>query len=184
MSSKQTATPTSNTRDDATVELPDVLQFMQLLWAVVHGVERRSKRMSSEIGITGPQRLVLRVAGLFPGLSAGDLATILHVHPSTLTGVLQRLVEQRLLVRLDDPRDRRKAVLKLTGRGRRVNAKRHGTVESAVAEALQAVSPRDRAATTRVLERLATHLGHADVDSRRTPGGHRERRMKGSTAGG
>ena len=185
MSSKQTASLTSNTHDTATAELPDVLQFMQLLWAVVHGVERRSKRMSGEIGITGPQRLVLRVAGLFPGLSAGDLATILHVHPSTLTGVLLRLVEQRLLVRLDDPRDRRKAVLRLTARGRRVNAKRHGTVESAVAEALEAVNPRDRAATTRVLARLATHLSHADVDSRRTPGGYRrERRTKGSIARG
>ena len=31
--------------------LPDVLQFMQLLWAVVHGVERTSKRMTGEIGV-------------------------------------------------------------------------------------------------------------------------------------
>src|SRR5687767_8673383 len=138
------ATLTSDGRGRATAELPDVLTFMQLLWAVVHGVGKRSKRMSGEIGVTGPQRLALRVAGLYPGLSAGDLATILHVHPSTLTGVLQRLVDQRLLVRLDDPRDRRRAVLKLTARGRRVNATGHGTVESAVAEALEMVSPRDR----------------------------------------
>ena len=172
------ATITSDTHEGATAELPDVLQFMQLLWAVVHGVERRSKRMSGEIGVTGPQRLVLRVAGLFPGLSAGDLATILHVHPSTLTGVLQRLVNQRLLVRLDDPRDRRRAVLKLTARGRRVNTTGHGTVESAVAEALEAVSPRDRAATRRVLERLASHLGSSDSDSRRTSGRHRRGRRE------
>ena len=185
LSSKYTATITSGTQNSATVVLPDVLQFMQLLWAVVHGMERRSKRMSGAIGITGPQRLVLRVAGLSPGLSAGDLATILHVHPSTLTGVLQRLVDQRLLVRLNDPHDRRKAVLTLTAHGRRVNAKGHGTVESAVAEALEAISPRDRAATTRVLERLATHLDQADPDSRRTPGGHRRnRRTNRSTAGG
>ena len=62
--------------------------------------------MTGEIGVTGPQRLVMRVAGLYPGLSAGDLAAILHVHPSTLTGVLRRLVIQRLLVRQHDPRDR------------------------------------------------------------------------------
>jgi DNA-binding MarR family transcriptional regulator len=66
---------------------------MQLLWAVVHELEITSKRMTGEIGVTGPQRLVLRVVGLFPGLSAGELATILHLHPSTLTGVLQRLVQ-------------------------------------------------------------------------------------------
>ena len=46
--------------------LPDVLAFMQLLWGVVHGLEKVSKRMSAEIGVTGPQRLALRVIGLFP----------------------------------------------------------------------------------------------------------------------
>jgi DNA-binding MarR family transcriptional regulator len=105
---------TSSPESSALTELPDVLQFMQLLWAVVHALERTSKRMSGEIGVTGPQRLVLRVVGLSPGLSAGDLAAVLHVHPSTLTGVLQRLVSQRLLARSDDPRDRRRAILRLT----------------------------------------------------------------------
>ena len=33
--------------------LPDVLQFMRLLWAVVHGLERTSKRMSGAMGVTG-----------------------------------------------------------------------------------------------------------------------------------
>lgn len=139
-------------------DLPDALQFMQLLWAVVHGLGRTSKRMSSQIGVTGPQRLVLRVAGLSPGLSAGDLSAILHVHPSTLTGVLQRLVAQRLLARVHDPRDRRRAVLHLTPRGALANRASAGTVEFAVADALKGISDRDRAAARRVLARLAARL--------------------------
>lgn len=131
---------------------------MQLLWAVAHGLERSSKRMSVALGVTGPQRLVLRVVGLFPGLSAGDLAAIMHVHPSTLTGVLQRLTSHDLLSRVEDPRDRRRAILRLTRRGTRVNAVRIGTVEAAVAEALGGVSRPDRAATKRVLQRLSLHL--------------------------
>jgi DNA-binding MarR family transcriptional regulator len=141
--------------------LPDVLQFMQLLWAVVHGLERTSKRTTGEIGVTGPQRLVLRLVGLFPGLSAGDLAAILHVHPSTLTGVLHRLVAQRLVARMGDRRDRRRAVLRLTSRGARANAVTNGTVEATVAEALEGLSLRDRSATMRVLARLASHLAQS-----------------------
>jgi MarR family transcriptional regulator, organic hydroperoxide resistance regulator len=141
--------------DTARPGLPDVLQFMQLLWAMVHGLDRTSKRMAGEIGVTGPQRLVLRVVGLFPDLSAGDLAAILHLHASTLTGVLQRLVSQRLLDRVDHPADRRRAMLRLTRRGVRANAVRHGTVEAAIARALNGVSAADRAATKRVLERIA-----------------------------
>ena len=152
-------TPRTSTADSAR-ELPDVLQFMQLLWAVVHGLQSTSKRMTAEIGVTGPQRLVLRVVGLFPGLSPGQLAAELHVHPSTLTGVIQRLVAQRLLARAADPGDRRRAVLRLTARGARVNAVREGTVEAGIAAALASVSRADRAATRRVLERLAGHLGN------------------------
>lgn len=138
--------------------MPDVLQFMRLLWAVAHGLAMTSKRMASDIGVTGPQRLALRVIGLFPRISAGDLASILHVHPSTLTGVLQRLAARGLLRRVDDPRDRRRAVLGLTARGARLNVARRGTVESVVAEALDGVSARDRKTTRLVLERLARHL--------------------------
>jgi MarR family transcriptional regulator, organic hydroperoxide resistance regulator len=154
---------------DTTGQLPDVLQFMQLLWAVVHGLERTSKRMTGEVGVTGPQRLVLRVVGLRPGLSAGDLASILRVHASTLTGVLQRLAAQGLVQRIADPRDRRRAVLRLTARGRRANAIMPGTVESAVSTALAGVSTRDRAATRRVLEQLAECLVQPSASAEPTP---------------
>jgi DNA-binding MarR family transcriptional regulator len=163
----------------AAADLPDVLQFMRLLWAVVHGLERASKRMTGEIGVTGPQRLVLRVVGLFPGTSAGDLAAVLHVHPSTLTGVLRRLVGQRLLVRSDDPGDRRRAVLRLTRRGARVNAMRRHTVEAAIARALEAISDRDGLAAKRVLEQLAAHLEPAATPRPARRSAHRTRRDRG-----
>ena len=137
-----------------------MLRFLELLWAVVHGLERTSKRMSRDLGVTGPQRLVLRIVGLFPGLSAGDLARILHVHASTLTGVLQRLETQRLLQRVEHPDDRRRVILRLTKLGMRVNQVRTGTVESAVAAALAEVSERDRVVASRMLERITRHLEH------------------------
>ena len=50
----------TTTRDKASGSasnaLPDVLQFMQLLWAVVHGFERTSKRMSGEMGVGARDR--------------------------------------------------------------------------------------------------------------------------------
>ena len=164
----------------APLALPAVLDFMQLLWAVVHGLERSSKGMAAELGVTGPQRLVLRVVGLFPGVSAGDLAAVLHVHPSTLTGVLQRLVAQRMLVRVAAPGDRRRAVLRLAPRGARVNAKQRGTIEAAVAAALAQAGPADRLAARRVLQRLAEHLGAnaADLTARAQA---RHARRRGAT---
>jgi DNA-binding MarR family transcriptional regulator len=63
--------------------------------------------MEAAHGVTGPQRLVLRMVGRFPGIAAGRLSEILHVHPSTLTGILKRLEARELLQRKADPRDAR-----------------------------------------------------------------------------
>ncbi|MBI4265811.1 MAG: winged helix-turn-helix transcriptional regulator [Acidobacteria bacterium] len=141
---------------------------MRLLWAMVHALQKASKRMGAELGVTGPQRLVLRVVGLFPGVSAGRLAAILHVHPSTLTGVLQRLVRQRLLIRSADRADRRRAVLALTTRGARLNAANRRTVEARVGLALKRVGARDRAITRLVLEEITRHLDGPAAPARRT----------------
>jgi DNA-binding MarR family transcriptional regulator len=148
-----------NRVSEASPALPDVLEFMQILWAVVHGLERSSKGMAADLGVTGPQRLVIRVVGLFPGVSAGELAKVLHVHPSTLTGVLQRLVSQRMVRRIANPADRRRAVLRLAPRGKRINARRRGTIEAAVAAALAQSPPADRRAARRLLQRVADRLG-------------------------
>jgi DNA-binding MarR family transcriptional regulator len=138
--------------------LPEVLEFMQLLWRVVHALEQRSKRMAAATGITGPQRLVVRLVGLYPGISATGLATLLHVHPSTVTGVLRRLEQQGLLAREPDQDDRRRAVLTLSASGRRVNRMRSGTAEASVGEALLQLSGRDRACARRVLDVIASRL--------------------------
>ena len=144
--------------DPRAEDLGDVLQFMRVLWALVHALQRASKRMEQHTGVTGPQRLVLRVVGLFPGVSPGHLAQLLHVHPSTLTGVLHRLVSRRLLVRTTAAGDRRRAVLTLTPAGARLNRLRTGTVETAVTKSLRTLGSSERAAAQLALASLAAEL--------------------------
>jgi DNA-binding MarR family transcriptional regulator len=140
------------------LHLPDVLAFMQVLWRVVHAAEQVSKRLAVEQGVTGPQRLVLRVLGLSPGMSAGALAATLHLHPSTLTGVLRRLEGRGLVSRAADAADRRRAVLRLTAKGRRLNALRRGTVEAAIRDALADLTARERASGQQALARIADRM--------------------------
>lgn len=152
-----------------------MLQFMRLLWAIDHGLERVSKRMTSQLGVTGPQRLVLRVVSLSPGLSAGQLAAILHLHPSTLTGILRRLVNEGLLARHEHRNDRRRAVLRVTRSGRNIAAPQEATVESVIAAVLRETPSRDREATRRVLERTAIALRTAAVEQSTRPNRARRR---------
>ncbi len=116
-----------------------VLEFMRLIWALDHGLQSLSKRMQSSFGLTGPQRVTLRVLGRRPGISAGTLAEILRLHPSTLTGILHRLERRELVHRTHDPRDRRRTRLELTPRGRKLDAPSTGTVEAVVARVLAGI---------------------------------------------
>src|SRR5262245_42577654 len=150
--------PLRHSDADATRQLDPVLDFMRLLWSIEHGLQRISKRMESERGITGPQRLVLRVVGRFPGLSASELAHIVRLHPSTITGILQRLEARGLLERARDPSDARRGRLR-----RRPKAVGHvrsarGTVESAVVAALDHVGAGNVRAARKVLTEVARRL--------------------------
>ncbi len=158
--------------DDARLR-NETLRFMQWLWAVDHGLQSLSKRMRTTVGVTGPQRLVVRLLGQSPGLSAGELATVLHLHRSTLTGVLRRLEQLRIVARATSPDDRRRAVLRLTARGRALDRDRTGTVESAVRAALQRASPASIATTAEVLSEVAAELRRTASD-----GGRRTRRTR------
>jgi len=117
--------------------LGPVLEFMRALWALDHALQSASKRMETRLGVTAPQRLVVRIVGRFPGISAGEVAEILHVHPSTLTGVLKRLEARGIVTRRADPKDARRALLALTARGRELDRLRSGTVEAVVRRVLQ-----------------------------------------------
>lgn len=131
---------------------------MQRMWELVHALEVRSKRMKRTLGVTGPQRLVLRVVGQQPGATASEIASILGLHPSTLTGVLARLETQGLLVRKVDTADRRRARFRLTPAGRRIDHERKGTVEAAVRRAMARAEPAMIAGTEALLALLADEL--------------------------
>lgn len=135
-----------------------VLEFIRLLWGVDHALQSTSKWMQARLGVTWPQRLSIRMIGCFPGISAGALAELLHIHPSTLTGILQRLTDRRLIRRAADPRDARRAFLWLTPRGRHIDRGRKGTVEAAVTRALVTVSARDLAVLRGTFDRLTLEL--------------------------
>jgi len=146
------------------------LQFMRLLWAVDHALQRASKRMARSLGVTGPQRLVIRIIGRSPGISAGLLAKTLHVHPSTLTGILARLEGQALVRRRHDSADGRRVLLSLTPKGRNLDVATSGTIEAAVARALRRVPANQVAIVRKFLSGLARALQETRPGSRRRAG--------------
>lgn len=144
--------------ESLTYPLAPALEFLQRLWQLNHALETLSGNMDRRLGVTAQQRLVIRCLGKYPGMRPGQLATLLHVDPGTISAALRRLEQKGLVERRRDPRDQRRASLGLTAKGRALDGAAPGTVEHAVERLLAQENGADIATTLRVLERLSVHL--------------------------
>ncbi len=145
---------------------PDkVLEFMRVLWALDHAMQERSKAMGTHLGVTSPQRLTLRLIDAQPGISSSEVAELLHLDPSTLTGVLQRLERSGMLTRARDADDGRRAKLRTTPRGKAMLGQHQHTVESVVRQALGAEKDKAIRKASAVIERLTAALVEAPPPS-------------------
>jgi transcriptional regulator, MarR family len=138
--------------------LGEALDFMKLLWRLDHALQTTSRRMAERVGVTGPQRLALRVVGRFPGITPGETAAVLRLHPSTVTVIVRGLERAGLVERSEDPADRRRTRLHATPTGRKVASSTGGTVEEAVRRTLARVPAGDLETAARVLSALASEL--------------------------
>jgi|SRR5688500_13720006 MarR family transcriptional regulator, organic hydroperoxide resistance regulator len=135
-----------------------VLEFIRAMWALDHELQRVSKRMVSRMGLTAPQRLAVRFIGREQGLTPSALADLLHVHPGTVTGIVQHLEAEGIITRARSTEDTRRLHLSLTAKGRVLDRRRRGTVEAAVRRTFAAVTADQLASAQSVITLLARHL--------------------------
>ncbi len=148
------------TRDSEAVLGPG-LDFLRELWALDHALQKLSKRMERTVGVSGPQRLALRLVARFPGLPAGRLARLLHLHPSTVSGLVKRLHDRGFIARSSDGPDRRRSQLRITPAGIELLSHPQATIESAVLAALREVPPRRIETALKVLATVSVSLASA-----------------------
>lgn len=77
-------------------------------------------RAWAELGLTTAQLRVLFLIRGQPGVTAGELASRLSVTPPTISGIVDRLVKLKLVIREADPGDRRLVRNTLTAEGRKI----------------------------------------------------------------
>jgi DNA-binding MarR family transcriptional regulator len=149
---------TSSTLEKHDYPLGPALDFLRRLWRLNQALEKLSSSMEKRLGVTAQQRLLVRCIGKYPGLTAGRLAGLLFVDPGTVSAALNRLERSGLVERRRDPKDKRRASLGLTAKGRALDNPADGTVESAVERMLAQVAPTDIEAMTRVTDVLTRQL--------------------------
>jgi MarR family transcriptional regulator, organic hydroperoxide resistance regulator len=142
--------------------LGEVLDFMRLIWALDHRLRVESRRHKARRQLAYSQQLVLRIVGRFPSLSPGQLARLLHVDPSSVSGTIYDLSCRGLIEREPDPRDRRRLQLGLTEKGRATDVPAADGIEAVVSRTMRRLPEGRVAAAREVLESLVEAFGAPD----------------------
>ena len=115
---------------------------MQTLRRLFRAIHEYSKAIQKRSGLSGPQVWALTILNAQAGLSARELAARMFVHPSTVTGIVNRLVRKGAITRTVDSSDRRGVRLSTTRLGGRILKTTPPPVQVGLTRALAALPPR------------------------------------------
>lgn len=131
------------------------LRILSALRRIMQQVDRYSKRLAGEFGVTVPQLLcLLRTDELGP-LTVKDLAAELSLNPSTVVGIVDRLEAHGYVLRERSVRDRRRVHVALTDAGREVVSRSPSPLQDALAGAIDNLPELERATIALSLEKIA-----------------------------
>jgi DNA-binding MarR family transcriptional regulator len=114
-------------------------------------------------GISGAQWGVLRnlyraeQEGI-PGLRLSELSHRLLIRPPSVTGVVDRLEDARLVVRVAEPSDLRAKRVALTARGRGLVERVLAVHGGQIARVMGGLGPEEQSELHRLLEKFGAHL--------------------------
>ena len=95
-----------------------ISEVMQSLRRIIKSLQDYSQTVSSHFGITGPQLWALKTIYQRGSLSLGELGKGMYLHPSTVSGVVDRLEKKGFVLRDRTEKDRRVVKVCLTPKGK------------------------------------------------------------------
>jgi DNA-binding MarR family transcriptional regulator len=112
---------------------------------IIRAIHLESKKVQRTYGVSIPQLMVMHYLSTRPEFSArmGDINKFLHLNPSTITGIISRLEQRDLVMRVPDAHDKRVSKALLTAKGLRLVENKPQLLHDRLAEHL-AKLPADR----------------------------------------
>ena len=136
----------------------DITQSVAAVRRIMRILRVAEQRTQQETGVSAAQLLVLQHLGDSGALSLTELADRTSTDRSSVTDVVERLVEQRLARRVRDPEDGRRACISMTARGRAILRRAAQSPAAILVAGLRGLSPSQLTAVGRSLDRLSRAL--------------------------
>jgi len=144
-----------------TVQNADAQKALDSLRRIVRALRESSRMAERRFGLSGAQLFVLQKLAESSAISLNDLARLTHTHQSSVSTVVTRLVERRLVRRVRSKKDARMLRLTLTPAGARLAKQSPDIAQDRLAEAIESLPPGKREALASALGDVAKKVGGA-----------------------
>jgi DNA-binding MarR family transcriptional regulator len=165
--------------DDSKPRIDLMNHVLDLNREIARECQRGLPREWIETDVTMPQFKTLMVLYNLEQATMGELAEALGTGVSTVTGIVDRLVEHGLVGRDEDPRDRRVVVGRPTPRGIALVDRLMNAVRDRVGQVLARLSDEELAEVAR-----STEILHRAALAAYSPNGRRARHLDPINVGG
>lgn len=138
-------------------------ESVEMLHQIFQAVDLFSRQALRDFGVSGPQIWALRMIGDAKVATMGHLAQEMHLHMSTVTGIIDRLESAQLVTRDRSASDARIMELRLTPKGRSILARSPEPPRSKAARGLGRLTPAELARVHSALQLLAKAMDVAFI---------------------
>ncbi len=133
-----------------------ISEIMQSLRRVIKAIHDYSSDVSDNFGITAPQLWALKTISQHGNPSQGELSEKMYLHPSTITGVVNRLEKKGYVERDRNQKDRRVVKVRLTAKGKTLAKKTPNPIQGKMIYGLTNLKKRDLNSIYRSIQKLVT----------------------------
>jgi len=140
------------------------LRILRALRRIIHGVDLYSKHLSATHQITAPQLICLLTVVNHGPLTAAAIGRDVHLSPSTIVGILDRLEEKGLVLRERSREDRRNVRVSATPAATQLIAQAPSPLQNRLAGALMSLPELEQATIALSLERIVALMEAPDID--------------------
>jgi DNA-binding MarR family transcriptional regulator len=121
-------------------------------------------RLREQFDVTLPRFDLMAQLQRHPeGLRMGELSKRMMVTGGNITGITDQLEQEKLVVRVPSPTDRRVYSVKLTAAGRKAFAKMAAVHEAWIDELMAGLSQQEKGKLNQMLSQLKQHLNETDT---------------------
>ena len=156
---------------------------MDSIRQIVHALEVGSRSAQRSVGLSGAQLFILQILAAGGVMSVNEVAARSHTHQSSVSGVVSRLVEAKLVKRAASRADARRLELTVTQAGRRALKSSLVTPQERLIASLSRLAPGRLAQLRSLLHEVVSLSG---MDSGTPPmffeGAKRQQRRSSSAA--